>query len=67
MDIAEEEAAEPAADEDEEPVPERSSDTDIITRAKFIPLRLTYKERKFLRLLEAALTVSDYTGMPSGY
>ncbi|PPQ63131.1 hypothetical protein CVT24_005771 [Panaeolus cyanescens] len=30
-------------------------------RAKFIPLRLTLPERKFLRLLEAALSVSEYT------
>lgn len=33
----------------------------FIERAKFIPLRLTLSERKFLRLLEAALTVSEYT------
>ena len=33
----------------------------FIERAKFIPLRLTLQERKFLRLLEAALTVSEYT------
>jgi hypothetical protein len=30
-------------------------------RAKFIPLRLTLDERKYLRLLEAALSVNDYT------
>ncbi len=30
-------------------------------RAKHIPVRLTLPERKFLRLLEAALTVSEYT------
>ncbi|KAJ1926482.1 hypothetical protein IWQ60_003757 [Tieghemiomyces parasiticus] len=30
-------------------------------RAKFIPLRLTLAERKYLRLLEAALNVSEYT------
>jgi hypothetical protein len=30
-------------------------------RAKFIPLRLTLPERKCLRLLEAALQVSEYT------
>ncbi|KAJ1949445.1 hypothetical protein FBU59_001142, partial [Linderina macrospora] len=33
----------------------------ITERAKFIPLRLTLKERKYLRLLEAALNVSEYT------
>lgn len=33
----------------------------FVERAKFIPLRLTLNERKFLRLLEAALSVSEYT------
>lgn len=33
----------------------------FVERSKFIPLRLTLHERKYLRLLEAALTVSDYT------
>lgn len=28
---------------------------------KFIPMRLTYNERQYLKLLEAALSVSDYT------
>lgn len=31
------------------------------SRAKFIPMRLTQNERKLLRLLEAALNVSEYT------
>ena len=30
-------------------------------RARYIPLRLTLEERKFLRLLEATLNVSEYT------
>ncbi|KAI8616086.1 hypothetical protein BC830DRAFT_1063753 [Chytriomyces sp. MP71] len=30
-------------------------------RAKYIPVRLTIAERKFLRLLESALNVSEYT------
>ncbi|OAD70276.1 hypothetical protein PHYBLDRAFT_177969 [Phycomyces blakesleeanus NRRL 1555(-)] len=30
-------------------------------RAKYIPVRLTMEERKFLRLLEAALNVTEYT------
>ncbi|TPX64077.1 hypothetical protein SpCBS45565_g06170 [Spizellomyces sp. 'palustris'] len=33
----------------------------FLERAKFIPLRLTLEERKYLRLLEAALSVSEYT------
>jgi len=32
-----------------------------IERTKYIPLRLTYEERKYLRLLEATLNVSEYT------
>ncbi|DAZ93123.1 TPA: hypothetical protein N0F65_009699 [Lagenidium giganteum] len=34
----------------------------VLERAKYIPVRLTYEERKRLRLLEAALCVSNYTG-----
>jgi hypothetical protein len=33
----------------------------FVERAKYIPLRLTLGERKYLRLLEAALSVSEYT------
>jgi len=33
----------------------------FVERAKFIPLRLTIMERKYFRLLEAALSVSEYT------
>jgi hypothetical protein len=33
----------------------------FLERAKYIPLRLTMGERKYLRLLEASLTVSEYT------
>lgn len=33
----------------------------FVERAKYIPLRLTLGERKYLRLLEAALQVSEYT------
>ncbi|KAI5116619.1 hypothetical protein M0805_007790 [Coniferiporia weirii] len=33
----------------------------FLSRAKFVPLRLTLIERKYLRLLEAALQVSEYT------
>lgn len=32
-----------------------------LDRSKFIPLRLELSERKYLRLLEAALNVSEYT------
>jgi hypothetical protein len=33
----------------------------FIERSKYIPLRLTYNERKYLRLLEAGLNVCEYT------
>ncbi|KAG6373793.1 hypothetical protein JVT61DRAFT_5938 [Boletus reticuloceps] len=33
----------------------------FVERAKYIPLRLTLIERKYLRLLDAALQVSEYT------
>lgn len=33
----------------------------FVERAKYIPVRLTLPERKHLRLLEAALSVSEYT------
>ena len=42
-------------------MPQTSNSTSFVERAKFIPLRLTYDERKFLRLLEAALSVCEYT------
>ncbi|KAJ1561304.1 hypothetical protein HK405_004318, partial [Cladochytrium tenue] len=33
----------------------------FVERAKYIPVRLTLNERKYLRLLEAALSVTEYT------
>lgn len=33
----------------------------MVDRAKYIPVRLTYEERKLLRIVEAALCVSNYT------
>lgn len=35
--------------------------TSHLERAKYIPIRLLYDERKHLRLLEASLRVSEYT------
>lgn len=32
----------------------------FVERSKYIPMRLTLMERKYLRLLEAALSVSEY-------
>lgn len=32
----------------------------FVERSKYIPMRLTLAERKYLRLLEAALNVSEY-------
>ena len=32
----------------------------FVERSKYIPMRLTLLERKYLRLLEAALNVSEY-------
>eukprot|EP00027_Filamoeba_sp_ATCC50430_P012570 CAMPEP_0168571086 /NCGR_PEP_ID=MMETSP0413-20121227/17124_1 /TAXON_ID=136452 /ORGANISM="Filamoeba nolandi, Strain NC-AS-23-1" /LENGTH=532 /DNA_ID=CAMNT_0008603867 /DNA_START=66 /DNA_END=1664 /DNA_ORIENTATION=+ len=37
------------------------SNRNIEERAKYIPMRLSMEERKQLRLIEAALTVSEYT------
>ncbi|KAH9854994.1 hypothetical protein C2E23DRAFT_883533 [Lenzites betulinus] len=45
----------------EQPAPGSAVGEWFVERAKFIPLRLTLQERKFLRLLEAALNVSEYT------
>lgn len=34
---------------------------DVVERARYIPLRLSYEERKSLRLVVSAINVSDYT------
>lgn len=54
--------------EEERRVAEMSFDPDallpcdsMVERAKYIPLRLTYEERKALRLVNASVNVSDYT------
>ena len=37
----------------------------FVERSKYIPMRLTLVERKYLRLLEAALSVSEYVCSPT--
>lgn len=44
-----------------QPAAENSVGEWFVERAKYIPVRLTLGERKYLRLLEAALNVSEYT------
>eukprot|EP00927_Polykrikos_kofoidii_P029902 TRINITY_DN2578_c0_g1_i1.p1 TRINITY_DN2578_c0_g1~~TRINITY_DN2578_c0_g1_i1.p1 ORF type:complete len:618 (-),score=106.73 TRINITY_DN2578_c0_g1_i1:36-1829(-) len=40
---------------------DHSEEIDFYERAKFVPMRLTYDERKFLRLIDATMHVSHYT------
>lgn len=44
-----------------QPTPNDSVGDWYVERSRYIPLRLTYEERKYLRLVEAALSVSEYT------
>jgi hypothetical protein len=41
-------------------------DIDFYERAKFVPMRLTYDERKYLRLIDATVHVSRYTDHMDG-
>lgn len=47
-------------DFDEANLPAATSES-MLERSKYIPIRLTYEERKGLRLISAAVNVSDYT------
>jgi len=38
-----------------------ADDIDFYERAKFVPMRLTYDERKYLRLIDSTMHVSHYT------
>lgn len=40
---------------------EAFEEVDFYERAKFVPMRLTYDERKFLRLIDSTMHVSHYT------
>jgi len=45
----------------EQPTEKKSSSSESFAeRAKYVPLRLSYQERKYLRLVEAALKVAGY-------
>ena len=46
--------------EEEKVKKEREREESFVERAKFIPVRLSLKERKYLRLLQASLKVNDY-------
>lgn len=56
-DSVDEEAEAPVTKQVSHSIKQRS----FLERAKYIPLRLAYDERKQFRLLEAALNVSEYT------
>jgi len=43
-----------------------SDDIDFYERAKFVPMRLTYDERKYLRLIDSTMHVSQYTDHMDG-
>lgn len=58
MDAAEHKAQELDIDLDAESV---LPSEEMIERAKYIPVRLSYEERKTLRLVNSAISVSDYT------
>lgn len=56
-----------SSEEDEEYSPESLGSSDMNDLCKYIPMRLTEEERRYLKVIENALEVSDYTDVVDVY